>query len=65
VPYYVFLAISPALIGVAVVLAVIRADPKDLPAIVRAVMRIGSGDSKQDDGHLDDGGENPPSLPGP
>jgi hypothetical protein len=44
-------------VGVAVVLAVIRADRKDLPAIIRALMRMGPRD--------DDSGKGPPSLPRP
>lgn len=43
-------------IGLAVLLAVIRADRKDLPAIVRALMRVGSRDDWKND---------PPSLPRP
>jgi hypothetical protein len=53
----VLLAIPPTLIGVAVVLAVIRAKKDDLPDIVRALMRMGPKD--------DDGGDSPPSLPKP
>lgn len=53
--YYILLAISPILIGIAVVLAVIRAEPKDLPAIVRALMRMSHRD--------DDDRNDPPSLP--
>lgn len=56
-PVYVLVAVPAVLIGLAIVLAVIRADPKDLPAIVRAVMRLGLPD--------DDGGKGPPSLPRP
>jgi hypothetical protein len=56
-PVYVLVAVPAVLIGLAIVLAVIRADPKDLPAIVRAVMRSGPPD--------DDGGQGPPSLPKP
>ena len=37
----VVLAVPPSLIGVAAVLAVIRAKKDDLPEIVRALMRIG------------------------
>ena len=43
-------------IGLAIVLAVIRADPKDLRAIVRAVMRLGLPD--------DDGGKGRRHCPG-
>jgi multidrug efflux pump subunit AcrB len=56
VPFYVWFVIPPSLLGVAIVLAVIRAKPDDLPAIVRALMRIGSDD---------DAGNPPPSLPAP
>jgi hypothetical protein len=45
------------LLALAVIVAVIRADPKDLPAIVRALMRMGPRD--------DDSGKGPPSLPKP
>jgi hypothetical protein len=57
VPVYVVLAVPPSLVGVAAVLAVIRAKKDDLPAIVRALMRMGPGD--------DDSGKGPPSLPKP
>lgn len=57
VPFYLVLVVPPSLVGVAAVLAVIRADPKDLPAIVRALMRTGPRD--------DDSGKTPPSLPRP
>lgn len=60
VPYYMLLAVSPALIGLAVVLAVIRAKKEDLPDIVRAVMRVGP----RDDRRRDDNDTNPPALPG-
>jgi hypothetical protein len=40
-PVYVVVAIPPSLVGLAAVLAVIRADRKDLPTIVRALMRWG------------------------
>jgi len=56
-PVYILVAVPPSLIGVAAVLAVIRADPKDLPAIIRALMRTGHSD--------DDSGKKPPSLPQP
>ena len=39
-PVYVVIAVPPTLAGVAVVLAVIRAKKDDLPAIVRALMRV-------------------------
>ena len=54
-PIYAFIAAAPCLIGLAVILAVIRANKDDLPAIVRALMRMGSGD--------DDSRKTPPSLP--
>lgn len=57
VPVYVVVAVPPSLVGVAAVLAVIRAKKEDLPAIVRALMRVGRGD--------DDGGGSPPALPKP
>jgi len=57
VPLYVVLAVPPSLVGVAAVLAVIRAKKEDLPAIVRALMRMGPRD--------DDSGKPPPSLPKP
>lgn len=56
-PVYVVFAIPPSLVGLAAVLAVIRADTKDLPAIVRALMRMGHRD--------DDDRDDPPSLPKP
>ena len=61
VPIYVVLAVPPSLAGVAVVVAVIRAKKDDLPDIVRALMRVGPHDDKQDD----DSGNSPPSLPKP
>ena len=39
-PVYVVLAVPPSLVGVAAVLAVIRAKKDDLPEIVRALMRM-------------------------
>ena len=51
----------PLLIGVAAVIAVCRANKDDLPAIVRALMRVGPHDGKRDD----DTGNGPPSLPKP
>lgn len=57
VPIYAFLVVAPCLVGVAVVLAVIRAKKEDLPDIVRALMRMGPRD--------DDTGKSPPSLPKP
>ena len=58
VPVYVVLTVPPSLVGVAAVLAVIRAKKDDLPAIVRALMRVGPHDDKRDDD-----GKPPPSLP--
>ena len=60
VPYYLLLAVSPALIGLAVVLAVIRAPKSDLVDIVRALMRVGPRDGRRDDDSA-----NPPALPKP
>jgi hypothetical protein len=48
--------IPPSLVGLAAVLAVIRANKEDLPAIVRALMRMGHRDDERDD---------PTSLPEP
>lgn len=59
VPYYVVIAVPPSLVGLAAVLAVIRAKKDDLPDIVRALMRVGPHDGKRDD----DSGKGPPSLP--
>ena len=56
-PVYVVVAVPPSLVGVAAILAVIRANKNDLPAIVRALMRVGPRD--------DDSGKGPPSLPKP
>jgi hypothetical protein len=56
-PVYVVIAVPPSLVGVAAIVAVIRANKNDLPAIVRAIMRIGRGD--------DGDGKGPPSLPKP
>ena len=53
-PFYALLAAALCLVGLAVVLAVIRAKRDDLPEIVRALMRIGP---------RDDGRDGPPSLP--
>ena len=53
---YVVIAIPSSLVGLAVVLAVIRANKDDLPAIVPALMRTG---------HDDDHRKRPPSLPRP
>jgi hypothetical protein len=57
VPVYIVVAIPPSLVGVAAVVAVIRANKNDLPAIVRALMRTRPSD--------DDSGKGPPSLPKP
>ena len=56
-PVYVVIAVPPSLIGVAAVLAVIRAKKDDLPDIVRALMRMGPRDN--------DSRKTPPSLPKP
>lgn len=58
--YNILLAVSPALVGLAIVLAVLRANKEDLPDIVRALMRMGPRDDKRDDDHA-----KPPSLPKP
>lgn len=59
-PAYAWLAVPPSLaavlVGVAAVVAVVRADRSDLPAIVRALMRMGHDEGK---------GNPPPSLPAP
>ena len=55
-PVYVVVAVPPSLVGLAAVLAVMRANKDDLPAIVRALMRMG---------HRDDDRDDPPSLPKP
>lgn len=60
-PIYVFLAVPPSLVGMAAVLAVIRAKKDDLPDIVRAPMRVGPREGKRED----DTGNGPPSLPKP
>ena len=62
VPVYVVIAVPPALAGVAIVIATIRAKKEDLPDIVRALMRIGPRDSERDD-RPNDEGVKPPSLP--
>jgi hypothetical protein len=61
VPNYVLLAAAPCLVGLALVLAVIRANRDDLPDIVRSLMRIGPRDDDRDG----DGVKTPPSLPKP
>jgi hypothetical protein len=58
---YILLAVPPSLVGLAAVLAVIRANKEDLPDIVPALMRVGARDDKRDD----DSGTGPPSLPKP
>ena len=50
------LLVPSGLIGLAVVLAVIRANKDDLPDIIRALMRMGP---------RDDSRKTPPSLPKP
>ena len=50
VPVYVLIAIPPSLVGVAAVVAVIRANRDDLPAIVRALMRVGSPKDDSENG---------------
>jgi hypothetical protein len=60
-PVLVVFAVPPSLVGVAAVLAVIRAKKDDLPEIVRALMRMGPRDDKRDD----DSAKGPPSLPKP
>lgn len=57
-PSYVLAFVAPCLIGLAVVVAVFRANKDDLPAIVRALMRIEPRDCKPSDGS-----GQPPSLP--
>lgn len=51
------LALASVILGLALVIAVIRAKREDLPDIVRALMRSWPPD--------DDGGKGPPSLPKP
>jgi hypothetical protein len=76
VPVYALpmLALS-LLIGVAVVIAVCRADRQDLPAIIQALMRMGPPTNDQRKGppslpkprhhDRDDDGDDPLSLPKP
>ena len=52
--YYVLALSTPCLIGLAIVLAVIRVKPEDLPKLFRAIR-----------GKDDDDGPAPPSLPMP
>jgi hypothetical protein len=55
-PMYVLPWLVPGcLIGLAILVAVFRANKDDLPAIVRALMMMGPRD--------DDSGKGPPSLP--
>lgn len=56
VPFYTWFVIPPSLLGLAIILAVIRAKQDDLPDIVRALMRF-RGD--------DDDENPPPALPPP
>ena len=58
-PVYVVLAFPPSLVGVAAVLAVIRANKDDLPEIVRALMRMGPRGDEGSRGRR----KTPPSLP--
>ena len=58
-PVYVVLAFPPSLVGVAAVLAVIRAKEDDLPEIVRALMRMGPRGDEGSSGRR----KTPPSLP--
>ena len=58
-PVYVVLAVPPSLVGVAAVLAVIRANKDDLPEIVRALMRMGPRGDEGSHGRR----KTPPSLP--
>jgi hypothetical protein len=55
--YTLALAAPWCLIGVAIIVIAFRAEKVDLPAIVRAIMRMGP----KDDGD----GKGPPSLPKP
>ena len=63
-PFYIWFSVPPTLVGLAVVLAVIRAKKEDLPAIVRALMRIRSRDDERGT-NRDDDNMKPPSLPKP
>ena len=58
-PVCVVLAVPPSLVGVAAVLAVIRANKDDLPEIVRALMRMGPRGAEGSRGRR----KTPPSLP--
>jgi len=57
-PPYVLAFVAPCLIGVAVIVAVIRANKDDLPAIVGALMRVEPRAHRRDVDGLDS-----PSLP--
>ena len=46
---FAILAVPLSLVAVAFILAVIRAEPKDLPAIVRAMRGTGPGDDDEED----------------
>jgi hypothetical protein len=58
-PVCVALAVPPSLVGVAAVLAVIRANKDDLPEIVCALIRMGPHGEQGSRGR----GKTPPSLP--
>jgi hypothetical protein len=58
---YVVIAVPPSLIALALVLAVLRADKKDLPAIIHGP----SGKGPHDDEREENDGKGPPSLPKP
>jgi hypothetical protein len=57
-PVLVVFAVPPSLVSVAAVLAVCRAKKEDLPAIVRALMRMGPRDDEFSRGKR----KTPPSL---
>ena len=63
VPVYVVIALPSSLVGLAYLLAVIRANKDDLPDIVRGIG--GTGQPRDDDDDDDDSGKTPPSLPKP
>jgi hypothetical protein len=65
VPVDVVIAVPPALAGVTAIIAVCRAKREDLPAVVRALMRMEPRDDKRDDDGDDDHRKGPPSLPKP
>lgn len=56
-PVDIVVAIPPSFVGLAALVAVIRAKKEDLPEIVRALMRIRAKDG--------DGEKGPPALPEP